>query len=80
MLQQYPSELLFNWETCLNNGLLPVPSAWDIENHPIPPGSGIFVYLSNLPANYGDEQTSGLVGYGITSDHAFDLWPKLGEY
>jgi hypothetical protein len=80
MLQQYVTEFPFDWESCVNNGIIPVPESWNVEKNQIPPGSGIFVYLAGLPDNYGDEPGSGLVGYGITSDVAFDLWPKRNQY
>jgi hypothetical protein len=73
-------ELPLNWENCMFNRWVPIPEEWDIENNPIAPRSGVFVSLTGIQTNFEHELDSGLVGYGITNDAAFDLIPRLGKY
>ena len=65
---------------CGFNGILPVPPAWGIAKNPIQPKSGIFMHVCGVPSNYENGLFSGLIGYGITTGHAFDLWDRPGEF
>lgn len=69
-LAQDINALPLEWVDCVDNGLLPIPMG-EISFH-VPRNSGVFVHLRDEPSD--DEQPySGWVGYGVTTDVAFDL-------
>jgi hypothetical protein len=79
-LQEYFNEFTLHWPSCVNNSFIPVPKEWDIMENPIQPPAGIFVHLAGMPTNFDNELDCGLVGYGITNGHAFNLLERLNEY
>jgi len=74
-LSEEEDDLTLTWSECLSNGLLPLPGRSDAPDYPLPVGSGIFVHLCSIPSNCENGLFDGLVGYGLTTDHAFDLRP-----
>ena len=51
MLCEDQNEIPMDWEDCVQNKLLPIPTAWNLPQRPISIGAGIFVYLTGFACN-----------------------------
>jgi hypothetical protein len=77
-------EMPIHWHDYIYNELLPIPSSWDTDIHPISEGQGVFVHLHNIyPPEAADDWESpdhGVVAYGVVTEAPFDLWSRPNEF